>query len=119
VGASTTTATPFSTAHFEAEGGHAHRGHYSTPDGKGYWLVAAGGGVFNYGDAHPYGSDGGKKVTKAIVGLIASAPVPLTTWSTRWGGDSLPLLSGARIAITRTSAGHDSPVTAGTGAGGA
>jgi hypothetical protein len=45
----------------------------STPDGKGYWLVGADGGVFNYGDAHPYGSDGGKKETKAIVGLIASS----------------------------------------------
>ena len=30
----------------------------STPDGRGYWLVAADGGVFNYGDAGFYGSTG-------------------------------------------------------------
>ena len=23
----------------------------ATPDGKGYWLVASDGGIFNYGDA--------------------------------------------------------------------
>ena len=31
----------------------------STPDGKGYWLVAADGGVFSFGDAGFYGSMGG------------------------------------------------------------
>jgi cell wall-associated NlpC family hydrolase len=30
-----------------------------TPDGGGYWLVAADGGIFNYGDAGFYGSMGG------------------------------------------------------------
>ena len=28
----------------------------ATPDGKGYWLVASDGGIFNYGDAAFYGS---------------------------------------------------------------
>ena len=28
----------------------------STPDSKGYWLVASDGGVFAYGDANFYGS---------------------------------------------------------------
>ena len=28
----------------------------STPDGKGYWLVASDGGVFSYGDATYLGS---------------------------------------------------------------
>ena len=30
----------------------------ATPDGGGYWLVAADGGVFSFGDAHFYGSTG-------------------------------------------------------------
>jgi hypothetical protein len=28
----------------------------ATPNGGGYWLVAADGGIFNYGDAGFYGS---------------------------------------------------------------
>ena len=31
----------------------------ATPDGKGYWLVAADGGVFAFGDAAFYGSTAG------------------------------------------------------------
>ena len=30
----------------------------ATPDGKGYWLVAADGGIFRFGDARFYGSTG-------------------------------------------------------------
>ena len=30
----------------------------STPDGQGYWLVASDGGIFTFGDAGFYGSDG-------------------------------------------------------------
>jgi hypothetical protein len=30
-----------------------------TPDGRGYWLFAADGGVFPFGDAPGYGSLGG------------------------------------------------------------
>jgi hypothetical protein len=32
----------------------------ATPSGKGYWLVAADGGVFSFGDAGFFGSEGGK-----------------------------------------------------------
>jgi hypothetical protein len=45
----------------------------STPDGKGYWLVAADGGTFNYGDAHFYGPATKLHPAKPIVG-IASTP---------------------------------------------
>jgi hypothetical protein len=31
----------------------------ATPDGRGYWLVAADGGIFTFGDAGFYGSLGG------------------------------------------------------------
>ena len=32
----------------------------STPSGDGYWLVASDGGIFTFGDAHFYGSTGGR-----------------------------------------------------------
>ncbi len=43
-----------------------------TPDGKGYWLVATDGGVFNYGDAAFFGSAGSLKLNQPIVGIAAS-----------------------------------------------
>jgi hypothetical protein len=45
----------------------------ATPDGDGYWLVAADGGVFSFGDAHFYGSTGAIKLNQPIVGM---APTP-------------------------------------------
>ncbi len=45
----------------------------STPDGKGYWLVAADGGIFTFGDAGFYGSTGAMTLNKPIVGM-ASTP---------------------------------------------
>ena len=44
----------------------------ATPDGGGYWLVAADGGVFSYGDAHFYGSLGGVHLAAPIVGIAAA-----------------------------------------------
>ena len=44
----------------------------ATPDGKGYWLVAADGGVFSFGDASFYGSQGGAKLNQPIVGMAAT-----------------------------------------------
>ena len=43
----------------------------ATPDGKGYWLVASDGGIFNYGDAGFYGSAGGIHLNEPIVGMAA------------------------------------------------
>jgi len=45
----------------------------STPDGGGYWLVAADGGVFSYGDAAFHGSAGGLVLNAPVVGM---APTP-------------------------------------------
>jgi hypothetical protein len=43
---------------------------YTTPvPGTGYWEVASDGGVFNYGTAGFYGSAGGLKLNKPVVGL--------------------------------------------------
>jgi len=44
----------------------------STPDGKGYWLVASDGGVFSFGDASFYGSMGGKPLNKPVVGMAVA-----------------------------------------------
>jgi len=42
-------------------------------DGGGYWLVASDGGIFNFGDAHFYGSTGGHPINEPVVGMVASA----------------------------------------------
>ncbi len=44
----------------------------STPDGQGFWLVAADGGVFAEGDAPFVGSAGGTRINKPAVGLFPS-----------------------------------------------
>ncbi len=41
-------------------------------DGAGYWLVAADGGVFNFGAAGFFGSMGGKTLNAPVVGLAAT-----------------------------------------------
>jgi hypothetical protein len=41
----------------------------STPDGKGYWLVASDGGIFSFGDAPFYGSTGAMHLNQPIVGM--------------------------------------------------
>jgi hypothetical protein len=45
----------------------------ATPNGTGYWLVGADGGVFSFGSASFYGSGVGQVVTGAIVGIIPSS----------------------------------------------
>ena len=44
----------------------------ATPDGGGYWLVAADGGVFSFGDASYSGSTGGMHLNQPIVGMAAT-----------------------------------------------
>ena len=44
----------------------------ATPDGKGYWLVAADGGIFSFGDAGFYGSTGSITLNEPIVGMAAT-----------------------------------------------
>jgi hypothetical protein len=43
----------------------------TTPDGKGYWLVASDGGIFTFGDAAFFGSAGGQVLNKPIVAMAA------------------------------------------------
>jgi predicted chitinase len=44
----------------------------ATASGGGYWLVAADGGVFAFGDAGFYGSMGGKPLSQPVVGMAAT-----------------------------------------------
>ncbi len=44
----------------------------ATPDGAGYWEVAADGGIFSFGDARFFGSMGGKPLDEPIVGMAAT-----------------------------------------------
>ena len=44
----------------------------TTSDGRGYWLVAADGGLFAFGDAKFHGSMGGKPLNEPIVGMTSS-----------------------------------------------
>ena len=45
----------------------------TTPDGGGYWMVAADGGVFAYGDAGFYGSMGAKPLNQPIAGMATTS----------------------------------------------
>lgn len=45
----------------------------STPSGAGYWLVAADGGVFTFGDAPFLGSLGGARLPAPVVDLVTTA----------------------------------------------
>ena len=42
----------------------------TTATGNGYWLVAADGGVFRYGDAAYHGSAAGLRLNAPVVGLL-------------------------------------------------
>jgi hypothetical protein len=44
----------------------------STPVGRGYWLVAADGGIFTFGDAGYFGSTGAIHLNQPIVGMASS-----------------------------------------------
>ena len=45
----------------------------ATPDGKGYWLVASDGGIFNYGDAAVLRArPAACRLNKPIVGMAAT-----------------------------------------------
>ena len=43
----------------------------ATPTGKGYWFVAADGGVFSFGDAHFLGSGTDGSHTSSVIGMAS------------------------------------------------
>ncbi|MFJ8496000.1 hypothetical protein ACIRBZ_47980, partial [Streptomyces sp. NPDC094038] len=44
----------------------------ATPDGKGYWEVAADGGIFAFGNASFYGSMGGQQLAAPVTAIAAN-----------------------------------------------
>jgi len=44
----------------------------ANPDGEGYWLAAADGGVFSFGTAPFEGSMGGQRLEAPVVGIAAN-----------------------------------------------
>ena len=43
-----------------------------SPTGSGYWFVASDGGIFNFGDAKFFGSEGATPLNKPVVGMAAT-----------------------------------------------
>ena len=71
--ASSPSATPSSTAPWAARSSTSRSSAWRRPrPGKGYWFVAADGGIFTFGDAQFYGSMGGTVLNKPIVGMAAT-----------------------------------------------
>jgi Peptidase A4 family/Putative Ig domain len=50
----------------------AHATSFAASDAQGYWLVAADGGIFTFGNAGFYGSTGSMKLNRPIVGMAAT-----------------------------------------------
>jgi N-acetylmuramoyl-L-alanine amidase len=67
-----------------------------TPDGKGYWLVAADGGIFTFGDAPFYGSEGGRQLAAPVVGMAATPT-----------GNGYWLVTGTQLALAGKVVGID------------
>jgi hypothetical protein len=91
-----------------------------TPSGRGYWFVAADGGVFAFGDAGFHGSTGGLTLNQPVVSLTPSADGGywlvagdggIFAFDTPFHG-SLPglaqphLPAGRRIRVTAAGAGY-------------
>ena len=55
----------------------------ATPSGDGYWLVAADGGIFSYGDAPFWGSTGSIRLNEPIDGMAPAARAAAATGSWR------------------------------------
>jgi hypothetical protein len=49
----------------------------ATPDGRGYWSVAADGGVFSFGDAGYLGSEGAGHINAPVVAAALRGSRPL------------------------------------------
>ena len=81
----------------------------STPDGKGYWMVASDGGIFSFGDASFYGSMGGTSLTSPVVS-IATTPTGQGYLMASAGNYDSPALLTPLFANPPTNEGHWSPL---------
>jgi hypothetical protein len=82
----------------------------ATPDGLGYWLVASGGRVFHYGDAHFYGSATAEVGSDHIVAMAAT-PDGLGYWLVASGGRVFHY-GDAHFYGSASSVVHKNPVVA-------
>ncbi|MCB0993161.1 MAG: DUF3048 domain-containing protein, partial [Acidimicrobiales bacterium] len=62
----------------------------ATPSGNGYWMAAADGGIFSFGDAGFHGSAATRQRTEPVVGM-AAAPDGSGYWMVRGAGPAWPL----------------------------
>ena len=83
----------------------------STPDGHGYWLVAADGGIFTFGDAGFFGSTGAGPAMQPTIGM-ASTPDGNGYW-TATSIKVLPTCQPSQLILT-TDAAHSSGGAAGS-----
>ncbi|HEY5385899.1 MAG TPA: hypothetical protein VIJ56_11760, partial [Acidimicrobiales bacterium] len=86
----------------------------STQDGKGYWLVASDGGIFNYGDSAFDGSTGGLPLNKPIVGMAVSGmsgPASKLVFSTQPSGASGGTAFSTQPVVTVEDAAGDPVLT--------
>ena len=93
----TAASSPSVAAGFFGSMGGAHLnapivGMAATPDGGGYWEVAADGGIFSFGDARFFGSMGGRHLNSPIVGISSS---------TDGGGYRLVAADGGHLRLRR------------------
>jgi predicted RNA-binding protein with TRAM domain len=83
------------------------------PHGAGYWLVAADGGIFSFGDAQFYGSTGAINLVKPIVGMsvtpdgkgyimVASDGGVFTFGDARFFGSAAGVASSSIVGIALT-----------------
>ena len=82
----TAASSRFGDARFHGSTGAMHlnsadRRHGVDADGRGYWLVAADGGIFTFGDAHFHGSTGGVAIGSPVVGITSTAERAAATGS--------------------------------------
>uniref|UniRef100_UPI002612C259 G1 family glutamic endopeptidase n=1 Tax=Ferrimicrobium sp. TaxID=2926050 RepID=UPI002612C259 len=79
----------------------------AVPNGGGYWLVAADGGVFDFGDANFHGSLGAQKISAPIVAIAVAGQSKPTISTTALPGAIVGQPYTDSIDVT----GGDGPVT--------
>ena len=75
----------------------------STPDGKGYWLVASDGGVFAFGDAPFLGSMGGRRSSRRSPAWPPPTAARATGW---WPVTAASSPTGTHPSMARTVGGR-------------
>jgi hypothetical protein len=69
-----------------------------TPDGKGYWMLRADGGVYSFGDAHFYGSIVGCTNYQGARSLLVS-PDGKGYWIATNNGSVIPLGDARKLGM--------------------